>query len=182
MPISTMLLLKNLWHRLSDLPAGTRLAVLGVGQELCGDDAAGVLVARQLAAQLASRLPQPSGNLLVLETGTAPENFTGPLRRFSPGLVLLVDAAEMGEKPGVVRVLPASQAPGFGGSTHTLPLYLVAGYITSELGCPVDLVGIQPQQNAPDAPLSPAVEAAVSRLIESLLDWHSASLGLAANL
>ena len=59
-----------------------RLAVLGIGHELCGDDAVGVRLAGMLR-------PLVTGNerLLVIEAGPAPENFTGPLRRFQPDLV-----------------------------------------------------------------------------------------------
>ena len=37
-----------------------------------------------------------------MEAGPAPENFTGPLRRFRPDLVLLVDAAQMDAEPGTI--------------------------------------------------------------------------------
>jgi hydrogenase 3 maturation protease len=69
-----------------------RVAVVGVGHELRGDDAAGVIAARLLKAVLADDDP-----VLVVEGGSAPENHTGPLRRFAPDLVLLVDTAQMGE-------------------------------------------------------------------------------------
>ena len=77
-----------------------RTAMLGIGHELRGDDAAGLEVARRLQALVVG---QPDS--LILETGPVPENFTGPLRRFAPDLVLLVDAALMGEPAGAVRWL-----------------------------------------------------------------------------
>src|SRR5688572_985737 len=66
-----------------------RIAVLGVGQAIRGDDGAGVLLAQRLEA-----LGGHSG-LLAVDGGPAPENFTGLLRRFQPDLVLLADAALM---------------------------------------------------------------------------------------
>ena len=77
-----------------------RLAVLGIGHELGGDDAAGVRVAGLLRKSAAG-----NGQLLALEAGPAPENFTGKLRSFHPDLVLLVDAALMNSAPGTVQWL-----------------------------------------------------------------------------
>src|SRR6187455_3189676 len=76
-----------------------RVAVLGIGNSLRSDDAAGILVARRLAQ---SRLTRDFDSILVVDAGPAPENTTAGLRRFAPELVLLIDAAEMGELPGMI--------------------------------------------------------------------------------
>ena len=68
-----------------------RLAVLGIGHELCGDDAVGT----RFAAMLRALLPNEP-RLLAVEAGPAPENFTGSLRRFDPSLILMIDAAAIG--------------------------------------------------------------------------------------
>ena len=60
-------------------PRPARVAILGVGNEMKGDDGAGVRVVRELS----QRMPATPGVLLV-DAGQAPENFTGPLRRFRP--------------------------------------------------------------------------------------------------
>ena len=49
-------------------------------------------------------------------------------------------------------------------STHTLPPSVLASYLTSDLGCQMALIGIQPASLEMGHPLSPAVEAAVDRL------------------
>src|SRR5690349_19061121 len=77
--------------------AGSRLAVIGIGQELCGDDGAGCAVIQSLQERRG-----PSETFLALDGGCAPENQTGPLRRFRPSLVVLVDAAQMGIEPGSI--------------------------------------------------------------------------------
>lgn len=86
--------------RLPSINSGTRLAIVGIGSELRSDDAAGVLIARRLA----SRLP-PRSNVLILDAGAVPESFTGPLRRFQPSMVLLVDSANLGLEPGQTGLL-----------------------------------------------------------------------------
>ncbi len=99
--------------------------------------------------------------VLILEAGLAPENVTGAVRRFAPDLVLLVDAADMGEAPGTIRWLDWQDTTGVSGATHALPPSMVAQYLTSELGCAVALIGIQRQDNTFGAPLTPAVRRAV---------------------
>ena len=132
-----------------------RLAVLGIGHELCGDDAVGVCLAGMLA-------PLAAGNerLLIIEAGPAPENFTGPLRRFRPDLVLLLDAAQMDGRPGAIGWLDLQSVGGISASSHTLPLHILVSYLVAELGCQVALIGIQPEQTFADEPLTPLVQAA----------------------
>lgn len=138
-----------------------RVAVVGVGHALRGDDAAGLALAERAA-------PLSGENLLVLEGGPAPENVTGVLRRFKPELVLLVDAAEMGATPGTVRWLSAREVEGLSATTHTMPLSILAHYLEQELGCQVYLIGIQPGQNGIGEPLSEVVERAVDAIGDGL--------------
>lgn len=140
-----------------------RVALIGIGNEFNGDDAAGVLVARALRKKNSSR-----SDRLILEGATAPENFTAPLRRFQPDITLLVDSAEMGMSPGAVALLAWDALDGLSASTHTLPPSVLAEYVLQTIGCPVALLGIQPAVLDFDAPLSPPVRAAVRRVSRGL--------------
>ena len=156
-------------------PGPLRTAIVGVGHELLGDDAAGVLVARKLATRCVG-----DDRLLVLEGGPAPEKCTGALRRFGPELVIMIDSAEMGVPPGTLRWLDWSAAEGVSASTHTLPLNLFARYLSAELHCRVALLAIQPGPTWPGAPLSPAVERAIATallMVEEALPRASACSG-----
>jgi hydrogenase 3 maturation protease len=147
-----------------------RLAIVGLGHELRGDDAAGLLVARQLVQVWQQRSWPPAGDrLLIIEAGHAPENHTGPIRRFAPDLVLMVDAAQMNEPPGRIHWLAWQEISGLSASTHTMPLYMLAKYLTSELGCDVALIGIQSADTALGAPLSPPVQRAVNQVAQTLM-------------
>ena len=155
---------------LASLERGGRLAVLGIGNELNGDDAAGPLVARGMAQKLADRESQGgsrSAHIYIADVGPSPESFTGPLRRFAPDLVVLVDAAELGEPPGTVRSFDWSAAEGLSASTHTLPPSMLARFLINELGCRVMLVGIQPKSLEFDTPVSEDVRRAVERVVEA---------------
>lgn len=139
-----------------------RLALLGIGNELRGDDAAGGLVAQALQDAAAD------STFLCLVAGVAPENCTGRLRRFQPDLVLLVDAADMDEPPGAIRWLDWQAITGLSATTHITPLHMLAHYLTFSLGCQVALIGIQPADTRLGAPLSPAVSQAVNQLASGL--------------
>jgi hydrogenase 3 maturation protease len=143
-----------------------RIAILGMGNELDGDDAAGIIIVRRLKEILADRT-----NVLVIDGGNAPESYTGKIRQFGADFVLLVDAADMGEAPGTVAWLDWQDTCGMSGSTHTLPLHVLAQYLIMEFGCQVALLGIQIQQlnMTLGDPLSPPVAEAVEAVVGELV-------------
>lgn len=151
---------------LGSSPYGPRMAIVGIGQELRGDDAAGLEVARRLRLPAAARK-----DLLVIEAGAAPEAFTGPLRSFKPELVVLVDAARMGTYPGSVLYLDWREVSAYQGSTHSLPLSTLARYLETEIGCEVWLLGIEPAHTDFDRPLSPSAARGVHLAVENLKGW-----------
>lgn len=150
----------------------SKIAVIGIGNELNGDDAAGLLAARALKEQLSRRSASESApSLVVYEAGPAPENFTGPLRRFHPDLVLMIDAAEMGEPPGTVLWFDWREVQGGAGSTHTLSPSILSRFLVEELCCRVILVGVQPAQIEFGTGLSETVERAVAGVVKEIIDY-----------
>lgn len=137
-----------------------RVAVVGIGHELRGDDAVGLAVARRL-------LPRRPA-WLVLAGGSAPENCAGTVRRFGPDLVVLVDAANLEAPPGAIQWLECDQIGGLSASTHTLPLSLLATYLAVDLGCTVGILAIQPACDDIGARLSPPVRHAAQRVAQVL--------------
>lgn len=107
--------------------------------------------------------------LHIIAAGTAPEAFTGRLRRFDPDLVLMIDAAQMDQPPGTIRWIEWRDTIGLSASTHTLPLNVIAQYLVTELRCDVAVIGIQPCANAFDAPLSSEVRRAVEEVVHGLM-------------
>jgi hydrogenase 3 maturation protease len=136
--------------------------VLGVGSELRGDDVAGVLVARRLAAWCART---GAARLAAFDGGAAPENLTGELARFAPDAVVLVDAAHLGRPPGTVELVPAERIGGLTFSTHMLPATIVLDYVRSTTGARTFVLGIQLGQKDVMAKPSPAVLSAVRRVV-----------------
>jgi hydrogenase 3 maturation protease len=153
------------------LGAAGPVAVIGIGSELHGDDAAGVLVARKLGARRAA----PAGRLRAFEAGGAPENVTGDLIRFlgsgaGPGRphVLLVDAANLDLAAGQMKLLAPEDLDGISCSTHRLPLGVLGRYLAERSGCQVSVLGIQPKSVSFLAPVSPEVRRAVTLVAAEL--------------
>lgn len=158
---------------LSQTNSSSRIAILGIGNTLRSDDAAGILAARALLSSRCLREPAP---VLVLEAGQAPENSTARLRRFAPARVLLIDAAEMSEAPGTIRMIDMDGLDGMSASTHSLPLAMLARYLTLELSCDVRLLGIQPASNAVGERISSPVMQAVRQVTGALISSLSPAL------
>jgi hydrogenase 3 maturation protease len=157
--------LRALLASLTTIERKPRITILGIGNELNGDDGAGVWVIQNLRQRLSD-----SPYLLLIEAGTAPENFTAPIRRFQPDLVILIDAAEMDSPAGSITWAEMEELEGFGASTHTMPPSTLASYLQKETGCQVALLGIQPQQLDFDQPISEVVLHSLKQIANALTD------------
>lgn len=143
----------------------SRVAILGVGSELCGDDAAGMLLIEELRVLLPD-----DGCTLLLAGSTAPENFTGPIRDYCPQLLLVVDAAHIGGETGAIAVVDAEAIGGMEFSTHMLPFGVMLAYICRETGAEVMVVGMQPGNTEFATPPSIAIISAVHTLAETIAE------------
>lgn len=160
-------------HRLQKADKLPRVAVLGIGNELRGDDAAGVLIAKNLIARHSLSVDDQLASshrpvTLVIEADTAPESCTGQLRHFHPDLVILLDAANMNVVPGTAHWLHWEDTVGLSASTHTLPPSVLGTYLVHEFGCEVYLLGIQPALTTIGMPPSLLVEKAIETITHEL--------------
>ena len=108
--------------------------LLGVGNSLDSDDGAGPYLADML-------LDFPG--ITAFNCGTAPENFTGLVRKLGPELLIIADAAEMGLPPGSVRIIPPEKIHDTSVGTHTLPLYHLVDFL-ADPSRKILIIGIQP--------------------------------------
>ena len=143
-----------------------RTCFIGVGNDLRGDDSAGLMVVRALLPYLPDIA---TSNLLLIEGGPAPENHTGKLRAFHPEIVLFIDAVHIDEPPGTIQWIPLEAIDGMSASSHSLPLSVLAHFITLEFSCDVAILGIQPEQNEFNREMSQYVQVAVDDVVGELL-------------
>ena len=142
-----------------------RACLVGIGSDLRGDDSAGLMVARAL---LDDERFASASHLFIVEGGSAPENHTAKIRTFQPELVLFMDAAQMDEPPGTIRWIPLDSIDGMSASSHSLPLSMLARYLTLEIGCEIAVLGIQPLRNEVNAELSPPIHTAVDEILAGI--------------
>ena len=161
------LLLKQRTAQSNSFP---KIAVIGIGNNLRSDDAAGTWVARAL---MQSRFIRDLEHVLVMDAGHAPENSTADLRRFAPEIVVFVDAAEMGEAPGTIRWIGMDEMDGMSASTHTMPLSMLAKYLTLELDCEVKLLGIQLLSNDVGESVNVEVMRAADVIVAGMIEAFS---------
>jgi hydrogenase maturation protease HycI len=168
-PLTPALLKKALKTNLLE---ADRIAVLGIGSDLRGDDAAGILVAQKLERTFAGSRRR---NAAAFVGHTAPENLTGEIIRFirggradARGHIVLVDTADMNSKPGAIRLLTREELGGVSFSTHQLPLSVLMDYLESSLNGRITVIGIQPAKLSFGAGISPRVRTAVNRVAAAI--------------
>lgn len=152
---------EHLAEHLDEVLAPTSVVVC-IGNELCGDDGAGVLIARELAGKIPWQ---------VFNTQTVPESFLMKIANRKPETVLLVDALDFDASPGAVEVIEAEGVGGQGPSTHGPAPIAFLEVLRMIHSCRCAVLGIQPQRtNFGDDMTQPVVEAVnmVCRAFEQL--------------
>lgn len=144
--------------RLAALVAEEGALLVGVGHPLCGDDAVGSLIAARLAPRFPGR---------VIDAGSVPENYFGPLAAVEGRPVVFLDAAAGPAEPGSWCLAGADALVGRSPDTHRASLRLLAELL-AERAIPTWIVGIAPASLLPGAPLTPPVARAADDLVALL--------------
>jgi hydrogenase 3 maturation protease len=158
--------------------------VLGIGNPLGGDDAAGTHVVDMLnpalkaqsAGRHSAKAPLPA-EIIAIDAGTAPESYTSVIRRHRPDLLILVDAADMGLPPGSLRTIAPEKISILSFSTHHIPIPTFVSYVKEFCG-KILLVGVQPEQTGIGNGLSRAVRKSVKKLAEAILEGRVTEIPL----
>lgn len=132
----------NLEKFLKDrLKSAKKVALLAIGSEFRGDDAAGLLVAEDLR----KKFKKANSRFKIFIGATAPENLTGSIRKYNPSHILLIDSVDFKDKPGSIVVLcPRDIGDGVSFSTHKMPAKVLMQYFSKSFECDPILIGIQP--------------------------------------
>jgi hydrogenase 3 maturation protease len=120
-----------------------RVAILGIGSELRGDDVAGVLAAQHIEKIIARKNTPPEIRIFI--GNTAPENLTGEIKKFQPTHLVIIDSADLDSEPGDIRVLNPDEIGGTSFCTHTLPIKVMTDYLLQSFKFEFITIGIQPK-------------------------------------
>ena len=151
--------------------------VLGIGNPLGGDDAAGTC-AVDILNQMCHRAKNPlPTEIIAIDAGTAPESYTSVIRRQRPDLLILIDAADMGLPPGTLRTITPDKINILSFSTHHIPIPMFISYVEEFCG-KVLVIGVQPEQTETGKSISKAVQKSVKKLAEVILEDRVAEIML----
>lgn len=139
-----------------------KVVLVGIGNPLRGDDAAGCLLARLLA-----RTP----GLTVVVSDDVPERDVLAIADARPDVVVLADALDLGLAPGSVALVEPEALAGYTPTTHRVPLALVADILRRASGADVLVLGIQPRQVEPGTAAGGEVRVAVAALADLIREW-----------
>jgi hydrogenase maturation protease len=137
-----------------------KIIFVGLGNPLCGDDAAGQILIEKLAEQ--SELEGAT----FLFAGTTPENFLEKIVAQAPDVVIFIDTARFCAVPGTIGILEERNLPPTDFSTHTFSIEMIAAYITSVKACRIVYLGIEPKNTEINAPLSDNVQAGLEKFFK----------------
>ncbi len=115
-----------------------KTVVCGVGNELRGDDSFGPLVIKELEKKA---LP----DTLLLNCGTAPENFLGKIEKLKPEKIIILDSVEMGKKPGSLKEIPPENIKDHLLTTHKIPLIVFIEKLKKSTDAEIIFLGCQPK-------------------------------------
>ena len=132
--------LKTIENFLSD---GHKILILAIGSELRTDDAVGMYIADGL---LKSEFDK--NRISVIKGATAPENFTGEIKKFRPDKMIIIDAADNDKKPGEIDIIDASAVQGASFSTHMMPINIFIDYLLNDFKCEIMKVNFEFQPKA----------------------------------
>jgi len=152
-----------------NLKGAGRIAILGIGSSLRGDDVAGLLVIDRLRAARRTAKKRPPLKLFSCET--TPENFTGEIKRFKPTHIVIVDAVDMGKGAGSVRIIgPEKESTNASFSTHGLPIKIFIDYLCRSFSCRIITIGIQPESIEFGSLLSTRVSKTIKQVSGIIMD------------
>jgi len=139
--------------------------VVGIGNDLRGDDGVGPAIARALADRV-----DPADRDRVIDCGDVPENHIGPILAAEADTIVLCDAADFGGEPGEIRILELSSPSTQAISTHNASLGLLAKVLRASAPVDVVLLGIQPVGTQFGASLSELVKLSAADVTDALSD------------
>jgi hydrogenase 3 maturation protease len=131
--------------------------VICIGNPQGGDDAVGPYIARKLKEL----------NINVIDCGTTPENYTSVVKQINPKKLIIIDAADMGLKPGEIRIVPKEKIGVMTISTHGIPTSVLMNYFEKYIK-EVILIGIQPQNMSGE--MTTKIKEKARFLVESIKD------------
>ena len=111
-----------------------KTVILGIGNPLRGDDAAG--------AELADRL---KNNFDCINGEEVPENYTQDIISKKPDTLIIIDVINIMGKPGDIILLKPEQLRDECFNSHHVPIKVLVSYLKNFIKDNIYIIGIQPK-------------------------------------
>jgi hydrogenase 3 maturation protease len=147
----------------------SKIAILGIGNDLKADDGIGPYVIEQLQTQNPPHIE-------LINASTVPENFISHLIELKPDLILLIDAALMQAEAGTIKLIDKETIGGVAFSSHQLPLTFFIEYLENNIATTILILGVQPFTDEFTQPFSEPVQHAANEIITALTQLFTKTL------
>jgi len=146
------------------------IVFVGLGNELRGDDGAGLYFIDLLQGQSGSAQSH------FIKAGANPENYLEQILACRSRAVVFIDAARFGGQPGELRWLEPSAIDTLNISTHAFSIKMVEAYLQAHQDLDYKYLGIEPRSTDFGTRLSSEIKTALERFFQP--DAHVSPLPL----
>ncbi|MFC1551501.1 hydrogenase 3 maturation endopeptidase HyCI [Candidatus Latescibacterota bacterium] len=149
-------------------PAEENVVIVTLGNDLRGDDGAGILFGNFLSGSNISR----KSPLQIIEAGDTPENYTAVIASMHPDMIIITDAMEFGGKPGDIMLAEGDRLAKESSSTHG-SLRLFVDFLENTTSANIRILGFQPKSTSLGEDISPEVYESVKKAADMILSGDS---------
>jgi len=104
-------------------------------------------------------------SVVLINSGSAPENFTGLIKKEKPSHLIIIDAVLMDDEPGCMKLVKKENIANVNISTHSFSLNFLIKYLDKFLSMDILFIGIQPLKMDLGNDLSNDVKKSADELI-----------------
>lgn len=157
------------------------LVILGIGNDIRGDDGLGPYIIENLRDLFESNesntlnekldtdanLNENINNLNIhfINAGSVPENFTGEIRKINPSHIIMIDAVLMNESYGKIKFINKDEIVNVSVSTHSMSLTYLIKYLEQDNEYEILFIGVQPEVMDLSFELSPIIKENADKLV-----------------
>ena len=147
----------------------SRIAIIGIGNELRHDDIAGLEVVRNLIKEFQHR--KPFLNIHLLEGEDAPLSKVHEIIDWNPTDLIMLDAGELNSEPGTIELMKKEEIFRFSTSSHSGSKSILLDFLTVNIpNLEIIIIAIQVEKIIFERGISEKVKQAVEELTKMLIE------------
>jgi len=108
--------------------------------------------------------------IVIVNSGSVPENFSGLIIRENPSHIIIIDAVLMDRKPGSIKLINSEEIANFSYSTHSISLSVFIKYLKSKIDFNIILLGVQPESMDFGDVISNSVQKSIFKLEKIIMN------------